>query len=116
MNEFGYIFIVIGLGADFIGMLSLLRMPDVYTRMQAAVKTITLGTCAIILGVLFSYGISEVGFKALLCIALIGLTAPVSAHALARGAHKSGIPLSTESVCDHYHHSIVPSGEEKGNA
>jgi len=102
MNELGNIFIVIGLIADFIGMLGLIRMPDVYTRLQSAVKTIGLGTCAIMMGVFLYYGISAVGFKVLLCILLIGLTSPVSAHALARGAHKSGIAPDKESVCDHY--------------
>jgi multicomponent Na+:H+ antiporter subunit G len=30
------------------------------------------------------------------------LTSPVSAHALARGAHKSGVKLWKKSVCDKY--------------
>jgi multicomponent Na+:H+ antiporter subunit G len=47
-------------------------------------------------------GFSAAGIKAILCIVFIVLTAPVSAHALARGAHKSGVKLWKNSVCDHY--------------
>jgi len=47
-------------------------------------------------------GFTAVGIKTLLCILFIILTTPVSAHALARGAHKSGVKLWGKSVCDKY--------------
>ena len=40
--------------------------------------------------------------KALICIFFIVLTSPTAAHALARGAHKSGVKLWDKSVCDKY--------------
>jgi multicomponent Na+:H+ antiporter subunit G len=40
--------------------------------------------------------------KALLCIVFLMLTAPVSAHVLARSAHRSGVKLWEKSVCDKY--------------
>jgi len=103
MNEtIGYIFIVIGLVFDFLGCLGLIRLPDVYNRLQAATKCVTLGTCSILLGLFFFKGFTAAGIKAILCIIFILLTAPVSAHALARGAHKSGVRLWDKSVCDQY--------------
>ncbi len=103
MNEaLGVVFIIIGVGFDFFGCLGLVRLPDIYNRLQAATKCVTLGTCSILLGVIFFKGLSASGVKAVLCILFLLLTSPVAAHALARGAHKSGVKLWRKSVCDKY--------------
>jgi multicomponent Na+:H+ antiporter subunit G len=103
MNEFlGTIFIIVGLAFDFFGCLGLIRLPDVYNRLQASTKCVTLGTCGILFGLFLFRGFTATGIKALLCIIFIILTAPVSAHALARGAHISGVKLWKKSVCDKY--------------
>jgi multicomponent Na+:H+ antiporter subunit G len=98
----GYIIIVVGVAFDVFGCLGLVRFPDVYNRLQASTKCVTLGTCGIMLGVFLISGVSPLGIKALLLIIFIVLTSPTSAHALARGAHKSGIRLWEKSVCDKY--------------
>lgn len=103
MNEFiGIFFIIVGLGFDFFGCLGLIRLPDIYNRLQASTKCVTLGTCSILFGLFLFKGFSAAGIKALLCIIFIILTSPVAAHALARGAHKSGVKLWKDSVCDKY--------------
>ncbi len=103
MNEtIGIFFIIVGLAFDFLGCLGLIRLPDVYNRLQASTKCVTLGTCSILFGLLLFKGFTAAGIKAIICILFIILTAPVSAHALARGAHKSGVKLWKESVCDKY--------------
>lgn len=103
MNEtMGYIFIVVGLAFDIFGCIGLLRLPDVYNRLQATTKCVTLGTCSILFGTIIIKGFTGTGVKAFLCIVFLLLTAPVAAHALARGAHKSGIKLWEKSVCDKY--------------
>jgi len=103
MNEtIGIFFIVVGLIFDFLGCLGLIRLPDVYNRLQASTKCVTLGTCGILFGLFLFKGFTAAGIKAILCILFIILTAPVSAHALARGAHKSGVKLWEKSVCDKY--------------
>lgn len=103
MNEtIGMVFIIIGLVFDFFGCLGLIRLPDLYNRLQAATKCVTLGTCGILFGLFLFKGFTAAGLKALLCILFIILTAPVSAHALARGAHKSGVKIWDKSVCDKY--------------
>lgn len=103
MNEvFGIFFIMVGLAFDFFGCLGLIRLPDVYNRLQAATKCVTLGTSSILFGLFLFKGFTAAGIKAILCILFIVLTAPVSAHALARGAYKSGVKLWEKSVCDKY--------------
>ncbi|MBN1913752.1 MAG: Na+/H+ antiporter subunit G [Candidatus Omnitrophica bacterium] len=103
MNEIiSLLFIVIGAMFDLFGCVGLVRMPDIYNRLQASTKCVTLGTCSILFGVFIKYGFTAAGVKALLCIIFLLLTAPVTAHALARGAHKSGVKLWEKSVCDKY--------------
>jgi multicomponent Na+:H+ antiporter subunit G len=103
MNEtIGAILIVTGLAFDFFGCLGLIRFPDVYTRLQASAKCITLGTCGILLGLICFKGFSATGIKALLCLIFIILTAPVSAHALARAAYRSGVKPWSGTVIDEY--------------
>ena len=102
INIIGIIFISVGLFFDFVGCLGLVRLPDVYNRLQASTKCVTLGTCSILFGAFLIQGPTAAGIKALLCIIFLVLTAPVSAHALARGAHKAGVKLWEKSVVDRY--------------
>ena len=103
MNEIiGYTFIIIGVIFDFFGCLGLVRLPDVYNRLQAATKCVTLGTCGIMLGVFIISGFTPQGIKALFIIVFLVLTSPTAAHALARGAHIFGVKLWEKSVCDEY--------------
>ena len=102
IETLGVVFIVTGLVFDFFGCLGLIRFPDVYTRLQASAKCITLGTCGILFGLFLFKGFSAAGIKALLCMSFIILTAPVSAHALARGAYRAGIKPWKGTVVDHY--------------
>jgi multicomponent Na+:H+ antiporter subunit G len=98
----GYIFILIGLLFDIFGCVGLIRLPDVYNRLQATTKCVTLGTCGILLGTIIIKGLGATAIKAFLCILFLILTSPAAAHALAKGAHASGVKLWKESVCDKY--------------
>ena len=103
MNEIiGYCIIGIGVIFDVLGCIGLIRMPDVYNRLQAATKSITFGTCGILLGVFVFSGFTEIGIKALIGIAFMLLTAPVAAHAIARGSRIFGVKLARQTVCDVY--------------
>ena len=94
--------IVAGLAFDFFGCLGLVRLPDVYNRLQAATKCVTLGTFSIMLGVFAIVGFTATGIKALLCGLFLLLTSPTAAHALSRGAYISGVKLWEGSVADEY--------------
>jgi len=98
----GIVIITIGILFNFFGCVGLIRLPDVYNRLQAATKCVTLGTCFILVGVLFFSGFSAMGVKALVCMVFILLTSPTAAHALAKGAHMFGVELWGKSVCDKY--------------
>jgi multicomponent Na+:H+ antiporter subunit G len=102
INIIGLIFISIGIAFDFFGCLGLVRLPDVYCRLQAATKCVTLGTCSILFGSFLIVGFTAAGMKSLLCIIFVILTAPVAAHAIARGAHRAGVKLWKDSIVDKY--------------
>ena len=92
MNEFiGYVLIIIGVLFNLFGCVGLLRLPDVYNRLQAAAKCATLGTCGTLLGVLFINGFGATGMKAVLAIIFILFTAPTAAQALSQAAYRTGI-------------------------
>ncbi|PDT15270.1 Na+/H+ antiporter subunit G [Rhizobium sp. J15] len=80
--------------------IGLIRLPDLYTRMHSASKAGTVGSGLL----LFAAGLYSQD-PAILLRAIAGfvfflLTAPVSAHLLARAAHRSGYDLGGVSVRD----------------
>jgi multicomponent Na+:H+ antiporter subunit G len=88
------------IGAVFLllAAIGILRMPDVYNRMQTGTKATTLGSMLFLLGI----GIAEPAWlgKILLLILFIVFTNPISSHALARASHRRGIPLAEQTVSD----------------
>jgi len=102
IDHVGMFFIVIGLVFDFFGCLGLVRLPDLYNRLQAATKCVTLGTFSIMFGTFLIFGFTSVGIKALLCGLFLLLTSPTAAHALSRGALSAGVKLWSSSVVDKY--------------
>lgn len=94
----GSIITLAGSAFLFLGALGVLRMPDLYNRMQAGTKTTTLGTILTLLGI----GLYHPAWilKMLIVIAFVVVTNPISSHALARAAHFSGVPLMKGSLKD----------------
>lgn len=103
MNEkIGLTLIVIGVLFDLLGCIGLVRLPDVYNRIQASTKCVVLGTTLSLLGAMIWLGTAPVIIKGLICILFVQITSSTAAHALARAAHRSGVPLAEESVVDRY--------------
>lgn len=89
-------------GTTFILLASIgvVRMPDVYMRMQVSTKGASLGAGCVLLAVPVFFGDVAIGVRALLIIVFIFLTTPISAHMLARAAYMVGVPLWEGSVID----------------
>ena len=83
-----------------LGALGLVRLPDVFTRMQAATKAATLGAACLLAAVAVHFAELGVTSRAVLVIAFLFLTAPVGAHVLARAAYSAGVPLWEGTVRD----------------
>ncbi len=84
--------LLILLGAVFLllGAVGLVRMPDVYNRIQASTKATTLGTLAVLLGLGVLH--PDWSLKLLLIGVFVLFTSPVSSSTLARAALIAGIP------------------------
>ena len=98
MQIAGIVITGIGVVFLFLGSLGIVRLPDVYNRLQAGTKCTTFGCCFAVIGV----GIMEPAWfwKALVIALFVLLTNPISNHALGRAARKSGVPLWDRSVVD----------------
>jgi len=96
----GFFLLLIGVLFDLFGCIGLVRLPDIYNRLQAATKCVTLGTCLILIGSALVIGSAAIVFKSLLFIIFLLITSPAAAHALAKASHDSGIRLWEGSVCD----------------
>lgn len=112
----GVIILVIGLAFNILGCVGLIRLPDIYNRLQASTKCVTLGTCMVLISamVFAGFGISSpLSVKCLVCMVFILITSPTAAHALARGAHASGVKLWEKSVVDKYEEDHEPGIVDK---
>jgi multicomponent Na+:H+ antiporter subunit G len=98
----GYILIVVGILFDIFGCIGLVRFPDVYNRLQASTKCVTLGTILLLFGVAVVSGIGPTSSRAIICAMFILITSPTAAHAIAKGAYASGVELWENSVVDKY--------------
>jgi multicomponent Na+:H+ antiporter subunit G len=94
--------ILAGSAFVLIAALGLIRLPDLYTRMHAASKAGTLGSCVMLVALAVFADELSVTTRALGGVAFFLLTAPVSAHLLAKAAHASGLQLWGGSVMDDY--------------
>jgi len=89
MNLLGDIFLLIGAAVIAIGSLGLIRMPDVYNRLQAGTKAATLGTIAVLIGIGFHH--PDWWAKLLVVAGFVLFTNPVGSSTIARAALKTGI-------------------------
>ncbi|MEW6515830.1 MAG: monovalent cation/H(+) antiporter subunit G [candidate division FCPU426 bacterium] len=92
--------LVVGVLFDLIGCLGLVRLPDLYNRLQAATKCVTMGTCMILIGTMLLVNSWPAVVQSALCLLFILITSPTAADALAKGAHAAGIQLWSHSVRD----------------
>ena len=92
----GEILLVIGALFLFLASLGLIRMPDVYNRMQAGTKGTTFGAIMSILGIGFMR--PEWLIKSFVIVLFILLTNPISSNLLIRATHRIGVPLGKKAV------------------
>jgi multicomponent Na+:H+ antiporter subunit G len=94
--------ILILIGSAFIltASIGLLRLPDLYSRMHAASKAGTLGSCVVLLALAVHANDAAISLRALAGVAFFLLTVPISSHLLAKAAHGAGYRLWERSECD----------------
>lgn len=94
------IFWLLGSLFALLAALGLLRMPDVFTRMQASTKASTLGLGCLLIGAALQLGDLASLIRAASIGAFIFLTTSVSAHVIARASYRADVPLWEGTLID----------------
>ena len=106
MNDVIGMFLVgLGLAFNVLGCIGMIRLPDMYNRLQASTKCVTMGTSMVLIGVILASDFAhsaQLSARCIICLAFILITAPTAAHALAHGAYSFGVKLWEKSVVDRY--------------
>lgn len=110
----GLALIIIGVLFDLSGCVGLVRLPDVYNRIQASTKCVVLGTTLILIGTMVWLASAQAVVKGIICILFILITSSTAAHALSRAAHRSGVSLWHKSVIDRYAEDRGHENNEEG--
>jgi CPA2 family monovalent cation:H+ antiporter-2 len=101
MNEvLSSMLMITGAAFALLAAAGIVRMPDLFMRMQAATKASTLGIGCIVLAVAVHFGELGVTTRALATIIFVFLTAPVAAHMIARASYFVGVPLWEGTIVD----------------
>ncbi len=98
LDIIGGLLLVAGSAFLLFGGLGLVRMPDVFNRIQAGTKATTLGTLLTLAGAACLQ--PAWGVKLLLIGLFLLFTNPLSSQVLARAAHRSGAERSDKTTID----------------
>ena len=90
--------VILGVTLSVLSAVGLLRMPDVYIRLQVASKASSLGIALLMLGVALHFGELSVTIRSLLVVVFLFLTAPVTAHVIGRAAYITRTPLTPNTT------------------
>lgn len=92
--------ILTGSAFSMLAVVGLWRLPDIYTRMHAASKAGTLGSGLLLIAIAVYSGDPSTVSRAAAGVVFFLLTAPISAHLLAKAAYAVGYRLTEISVAD----------------
>ncbi|AMN53017.1 MULTISPECIES: monovalent cation/H(+) antiporter subunit G [Stappiaceae] len=84
------IMLVVGASFALVASIGIIRLKDVYMRMHAASKAGTLGSGVMLLALAVHAGDLAVVTRAIAGVVFFLLTAPISAHLLAKAAYAAG--------------------------
>jgi len=83
--------VLLGTFFSLVGVIGLLRLPDVYTRLHATGKV---GVFGVVLLLIAAVVYTPLGWgKGLVLILLLMISGPVTAHAIGSAAYRMGIPM-----------------------
>jgi len=92
--------LIIGSTFCMLSGLGMARMPDLFCRLQASTKAGTLGVPLLVIAAMIHFGTMQAVVRGSLVIAFVFLTAPISAHFVARASHRVGVALSSRTTMD----------------
>lgn len=94
--------VLLGSMFSLLAAVGIVRMPDLYTRMQSATKAGTLGVACIVIAAAIHFGTALIAVQALLVIIFFFATAPIGSHLIARASYVVGVALWSRTVRDDF--------------
>lgn len=98
--------VVLGVAIMTIGIYGVIRMPDLYTRLHAASKSVVLGVVSLCAASIVT-GDPAIVARVVLIAVLLLVTTPVASHAIARGAYLEGEAMRTPGAVDESDHDLA---------
>ena len=92
--------LITGATLALLASIGVVRMPDVFTRMQASTKASTLGLGCLLIGAALQFGDFASFIRVLSIGAFVLLTTPVAGHVIARASYLADVPLWDGTVLD----------------
>jgi multicomponent Na+:H+ antiporter subunit G len=97
---FTVFFLLTGAFFMLVAALGVVRFPDLYIRMHAASKSISLGIGCMLIGAMFYFGSFFVVLKSIAVVLFIFLTMPVAAHMISRVAYRRQVYIWDKTHTD----------------
>jgi multicomponent Na+:H+ antiporter subunit G len=91
--------VILGLWVTTVGVYGVIRMPDTYTRLHAASKSVFLGVISLCVSSAVT-GDPAIIYRAMLIGAFLLVTTPISAFVIARAAFLRGERMETPGALD----------------
>jgi multicomponent Na+:H+ antiporter subunit G len=92
--------LLMGAALILIGGVGLLRFPDVFMRLSAVTKVMTLGVGCLVVAAAVHFQETAVTTRAAVVVVFFFLTSPVSAHMIGRAAYLRKTPLWNRTEFD----------------
>jgi multicomponent Na+:H+ antiporter subunit G len=105
---------LVGSAFALLAAIGVIRMPDVFTRMQASTKASTLGLGCLLLGTAVHMGDLGAFVRVMSIGAFVLLTTPVAGHVIARASYFADVPLWSGTVLDERRRDAEREGRSSG--
>ncbi len=100
------ILVVISILFALAGVVGIIRMPDLFTRMQSSTNIATLGVIGVLIGGILYAAIylhdADMAIKMAVLLVFYLVTNPIASHALARAGYRHKVKPTDKTVCDKY--------------
>jgi multicomponent Na+:H+ antiporter subunit G len=107
------IMLLVSCGVMTLGIVGILRMPDVYTKLHGASKSVFLGV--VMLCIASSViATAEMDMRLTLIALLVIITTPLSSHVIGRAAYLLHEQMETPGAVDESHTLLDESGDPVG--
>lgn len=88
----GICLLLIGITFCILGIIGMIRLPDVYSRVNATGKVSTVGLMSLLAGAAFL--MPELTLKAFALTLFLLITSPVASYSIANAAYKGSVPMA----------------------